>query len=130
LQLHQFYTNKNFFGHTNPHDSPHNTLFGVDDDEAFVDTHFPPIPGCGSFAAWSFTHRNPKSFGGQRMGARNFDACFLGDGFQFPAYVFKLLVVSAGQFDSRLSYHRQDFLLNVAFIDSLSFKYFFPYFWI
>lgn len=116
--LHQLNADKNFLGHPNSHDPPHDTLFCVDVDETFVDAQFPFIPGGGSFTARGFAHRHPEPFGGQGDRACHFHSSFLGDGLQFSTHFFKLLIVSAGQFDPCLPHHRHRFPLSVAFIHS------------
>jgi hypothetical protein len=57
-RLDEFDSYVDFFRHTDTHDSAHDTLFRVDVDEALVDPHFPTVPCCGTFTAWTFKDWN------------------------------------------------------------------------
>jgi len=54
----KFNAYKNFFGHTNSHDSPHNPLFSININETFMNPQLPLIPCGSSLTAWSFSNRH------------------------------------------------------------------------
>jgi hypothetical protein len=95
LGLNKFNCHVDFFWHANPHYSPHDTFFRVNVYQPFVDAHFPSVPRSGSFAARRLQNWHAKAFCGQWDWTVDFYACFLGDAFQFLAYLFKLVVVCA-----------------------------------
>ena len=72
----------------------HNLGWGVQVNNTFVDAHFIPIPGVGTFTIWCLTGGDTQVLGWQTNWARNFQVLLLGFVLQISANFFMFFYIS------------------------------------
>lgn len=95
MSLEKFYFYVNFLGGLNSHQTFEKTFIRVHIDESLVNPHLPPVPGMGSFTAWTLSGWDPQSFRWEGDWSSEFHTCAVGDLHDLAANAVQALGVGA-----------------------------------
>ena len=87
--------------------------WGVQVDEALVDTHLEPIPRVGSFTAWGLARRDHQTLGWHADGTLDAEIFRLGAADQVGAHLLQVLHMTGRQRDADLVHRRRTRVLLV-----------------